>query len=49
MIGGGAFCNGQKIHVSETNLVSDHLLMDTNNKKLLMDICSTISICNIFI
>ena len=50
MMGGGAFCHGQKIHSIETNLVSDHLLMDTYIiiKKLLMDIYGNISTCNFF-
>ena len=27
MLGGGAFCNGQTIHASQTDRVSDHVLI----------------------
>jgi hypothetical protein len=27
MLGGGAFCNGQKIHASQTDRVRDHVLI----------------------
>jgi hypothetical protein len=50
MLGGGAFCNGQKIHASQTDRVRDHVLIKikildfhTSHLELLLNLASILA------